>query len=79
MGVPQVERRNVQNVNRFLEILSKLRKDNRVDIIYPSSISQGGMFKSRGDTLQIKRITFLKSEFLLCVIILFKYFGAAET
>jgi len=45
-----------RNVNRFLKIQSKLLKDNRVDIIYPSSISLDLMFKSREANLQIKRI-----------------------
>ena len=67
-----------RNVNRFLKIQSKLLKNNRVDIIYPSSVSLDGMFKSRKDTLQIKRIMFLNSEYLLCVIFLSKYFGAVE-
>jgi len=68
-----------RNVNGFFKIQPKLLKDNRVDIIYPSSISLDGMFKSREDILQIKRIEFLNSEYLLCVIFLSKYFGAAET
>lgn len=66
-----------RNVNGFLKIQSKLLKDNRVDIIYPFSISLDSMFMSREDILQIKRIEFL--NFLLCVIFLSKYFGAAET
>jgi hypothetical protein len=68
-----------RNVNGFFKIQPKLLKDNRVDIIYPSFISLDGMFKSREDILQIKRIEFLNSEYLLCVIFLSKYFGAAET
>jgi len=68
-----------RNVNGFFKIQPKLLKDNRVDIIYPSSVSLDGMFKSREDILQIKRIEFLNSEYLLRVIFLSKYFGAAKT